>query len=83
MSTEPMTTTKHSPTPGPLTKIENIVAMHAYECLRSDFDALKTQRDALLSRLVVARDWLADKGVPADHVEMVRIQAAIALAQPK
>ncbi len=37
----------------------------------------------LLKRLVVAQDWLADKGVPADHVEMVRIRATISAAMPK
>jgi len=34
----------------------------------------------LLERLIVATDWLADKGVPFDHVEMMRIRAAIAKA---
>lgn len=32
----------------------------------------------LLKRLIVANDWLADKGIPAEHIEMVRIREAIA-----
>jgi len=35
----------------------------------------------LLARLEVAIDWLADKGVPADHAEAKRIHAAIAKAK--
>lgn len=37
--------------------------------------------DELVSRLEVANDWLADKGVPANHVEMKRIREAIANAK--
>lgn len=33
--------------------------------------------------LLVACDWLADKGVPADHIEMVRIREALAKAVPR
>ena len=35
---------------------------------------------SLLRALIVASDWLADNGVPADHVEMVRIREALAKA---
>lgn len=36
--------------------------------------------DELVARLEVANDWLADKGVPAEHVEMKRIRETIANA---
>lgn len=40
--------------------------------------ALIAAAPELLRSLEIAADWLADKGVPADHVEMIRIRAAIA-----
>ena len=35
----------------------------------------------LLKALIVAQDWLGDKGVPVDHIEMKRIMAAIEKAE--
>ena len=50
----------------------------------AEFIALSwNAHDELLARLTVAADWLADKGVSADHIEMVRIRDAISGAPPK
>lgn len=37
----------------------------------------------LLRACITAMDWLADKGVPHDHVEVKRILAAIAKAEER
>ena len=37
----------------------------------------------LLARLIVAVDWLSDKGVPGDHPELLRMIAAIKSATRK
>ena len=35
----------------------------------------------LLRSCIVAIDWLSDKGVPADHVEMRRLRDAVAMTE--
>lgn len=46
-------------------------------------DRLIASNTELLRCLIVACDWLADKGVPSEHIEMRRIHAAIANAEKK
>lgn len=41
----------------------------------------ETAAPELLERLIIALEWLADEGVPADHPEAVKIRAAIAKAE--
>lgn len=67
-----MSETKHTPEPWNVCEGDG---MHVY-CV----NPIAAAPD-LLKALVVAADWLADKGVPADHVEMVRIRVAIAAAE--
>ena len=37
--------------------------------------------EELLERCIVANDWLADKGIPIDHVELIKMRKAIKQAQ--
>ena len=65
-----MTETKH-------TEIGPDRIMNLFVDAARERDALKALNAELIVRLQVAVDWLSDKGIAADHVEIVRMLAAI------